>query len=84
MAKLLRALARARATLNERDDPPGYCLSYTSTLSTFLPAASVPVVVVVRVLPSADTTVVNVWTGFPPSFRVPLIVLAVRESDTLS
>src|ERR1019366_1802074 len=33
-----------------------YCLSYTVVLLNFLPCGSVPLVVTVRVLPSADTT----------------------------
>ena len=33
-----------------------YCLSYTAVLVNFLPFGSVPVMVTVRVLPSADTT----------------------------
>jgi len=33
-----------------------YCLSYTAVLVYFLPFESVPVMVTVRVLPSADTT----------------------------
>jgi len=34
-----------------------YCLSYTETFVNFLPSGSVPLVVTVRVLPSADTTI---------------------------
>jgi len=33
-----------------------YCLSYTAVLVNFVPFESVPVMVTVRVLPSADTT----------------------------
>ena len=33
-----------------------YCLSYTAVFLNFLPFASVPLVVTVRLLPSADTT----------------------------
>jgi hypothetical protein len=41
------------------DDPlriSNYCLSYTAVLVNFLPVESVPVMVTVRVLPSAETT----------------------------
>ncbi len=34
----------------------GYCLSYTEVLLNFLPFESVPAMVTVRILPSADTT----------------------------
>src|SRR6266436_3182458 len=42
-----------------------YCLSYTAVLLTFLPAESVPLVLTVRVLPSADTTIRPVVTTLP-------------------
>src|SRR6266511_4602637 len=44
----------------------GYCLSYTAVLLNFLPCESVPLVVTVRVLPSADTTIRPVTVTFPP------------------
>src|SRR6202521_721567 len=47
-----------------------YCLSYTEIFLTFLPAGSVPLVVTVRVLPSADTTIRPVTVTFPPFFAV--------------
>ncbi len=56
----------------------GYCLSYTAMLLNFLPSASVPLVVTVRVLPSADSTIRPVTVTFP-SF---LIVRASVRSLT--
>jgi hypothetical protein len=47
-----------------------YCLSYTAVLSYFLPCASVPLVVTVRLLPSAATTTWAVRTILPPFFDV--------------
>lgn len=43
-----------------------YCLSYTAVLLTFFPFESVAVVVTVRVLPSADTTMCPERTTLPP------------------
>ena len=45
-----------------------YCFSYTATLFTCCPAAFVPVVVTVLVLPSADTTDLCVRVTFPAFF----------------
>jgi len=51
-----------------------YCLSYTAVLLTFLPFASVPLKVTVRLLPSAETTTLPLIVVFPPfllvNFRV--------------
>ena len=44
----------------------GYCLSYTAVFENFLPVESVPVVVIVRVFPSAATTMRPVTLTFPP------------------
>src|SRR5437899_1641097 len=43
-----------------------YCLSYTALLLIFLPFGSVPRVVTVRLLPSADTTIRPLVMSFPP------------------
>lgn len=43
-----------------------YCRSYTAMLVSFLPAPSVMFVVSVRVLPSAEISMVAVTTGLPP------------------
>src|SRR5262249_60864715 len=45
---------------------PGYCLSYTAVLVTFFPFESVPLVVTVRLLPSAETTMRPVVVTLPP------------------
>jgi hypothetical protein len=47
-----------------------YCLSYTTVLLYFLPCASVPLTVTVRLLPSAATTTWAVRTTLPPFFDV--------------
>ncbi len=47
-----------------------YCLSYTSVLVNFLPWASVPLEVTVRLLPSSDTTILPVVVIFVPFFTV--------------
>ena len=49
---------------------PRYCLSYTEIFVNFLPSESVPLVVTVRVLPSADTTIRPLSVTFPPFFAV--------------
>ena len=64
-----------------------YCLSYTATFFTVLPCGSVAVVVTVRVLPSADTTIRPVRVTFPPFLLVnanvrPLTTLYDRMSHT--
>src|SRR6202795_4915644 len=43
-----------------------YCLSYTEIFLNFLPAESVPLVVTVRVLPSAEITIWPLSATFPP------------------
>jgi hypothetical protein len=53
-----------------------YCFSYTETTSTGCPLASVPFVVVVRVFPSAETTMVEVAVTFPPCLLVIRVVFA--------
>ena len=63
------------------DPPPGslssvpksqiaYCFSYTTVLLTAWPWAFVPVTVLVRVLPSLDTTVFVTLSNLPLSFAV--------------
>ena len=47
-----------------------YCLSYTAIVLNFLPCGSVPRVVTVRVLPSADTAIRPVTVTFPPFLTV--------------
>ncbi|SRR6266851_1174789 len=47
-----------------------YCLSYTAVLLYFLPCASVPLIVTVRLLPSAATTTWAVRTTSPPFLDV--------------
>ena len=47
-----------------------YPLSYIPVLLNFLPFASVPLVVIVRVLPSAATTIRPVEVIFPPFLTV--------------
>src|SRR5260370_10139761 len=49
---------------------PFYCLSYTEMFVNFLPSESVPLVVTVRVLPSADTRIWPLSVTFPPFFAV--------------
>jgi hypothetical protein len=53
-----------------------YCFSYNETTSTGCPLTFVPVVVVVRVFPSADTTMVDVVMTFPSCLLVIRIVFA--------
>lgn len=53
-------LTRRFSGLCVRLESGAYCLSYTATLLTLCPAAFVPVVVTVLVLPSVDTTLVFV------------------------
>ena len=53
-----------------------YCFSYNETTSTGFPFASVPFVVVVRVFPSAETTMVEVAVTFPPCLLVIRVVFA--------
>src|SRR5207247_1138577 len=43
-----------------------YCFSYTAVLLNFLPCESVPLVVTVRLLPSADTTTRPLVVILPP------------------
>ena len=45
-----------------------YCWSYTAVLLYFLPWASVPCEVTVRLLPSSDTTILPVVVTFVPFF----------------
>jgi hypothetical protein len=47
-----------------------YCFSYTAVLLTLLPFASVPLVVTVRLLPSADTVIRPVIVTLPPFLMV--------------
>ena len=47
-----------------------YCWSYTAVLLRFLPWASVPRVVTVRLFPSSDTTILPVVVTFVPFFTV--------------
>src|SRR2546430_16296546 len=47
-----------------------YCLSYTAVFLTFFPFGSVPLVLTVRVLPSADTTILPVTVVLPSFFPV--------------
>lgn len=47
-----------------------YCLSYTAVLLTFLPCASVPVVLTVRVLPSAETDMRPLTVSLPSFLTV--------------
>ena len=46
----------SKTALSASDAAAPYCLSNTATLLYFLPLASVPLTVTVRLLPSADTT----------------------------
>jgi len=48
----------------------GYCWSYTAVLVNFLPWASVPRVVTVRLFPSSDTTILPVIVTIVPFFAV--------------
>ena len=45
-----------------------YCCSYTAVLMYFLPRASVPYEVTVRLLPSSDTTILPVVVTVVPFF----------------
>src|SRR6185369_5913380 len=45
---------------------PSHCLSYTAILLNLRPVEVVPLVVTVRVLPSAETTILPVTVTFPP------------------
>jgi hypothetical protein len=47
-----------------------YCFSKTTTLLICCPFSSTPVVVLVRDLLSAESTIVSVWTTFPAFVRV--------------
>src|SRR5215470_7081873 len=47
-----------------------YCLSYTAVLLVFIPFASVPCIVTVRVFPSADRTMRPLSMILPPFFTV--------------
>src|SRR5262245_52096816 len=61
------------AAMGGRDGPSGqvvHCLSYTAVLFTFLPFGSVPLVVTVRLLPSAETTTRPVTVAFPSFLTV--------------
>ena len=49
-----------------------YCRSNTAVLFTASPFAFFPVVVTVRVLPSADTTAFTSMVDFPAFFQVPV------------
>jgi hypothetical protein len=53
-------------TMTGHRGPSLYCLSYTSFLLTLWPFASVPLVVTVRLLPSADTTIRPLVIILPP------------------
>lgn len=53
-----------------------YCLSNTSTLSVFSPAAVVILIFEVKVLPSLDTVRVVVPTSWPPLFKENSAVLS--------
>lgn len=53
---------------------PSYCLSYTAVLVNFLPLESVPVMVTVRVLPSADTTARPLMVTLSPFLLVKVSV----------
>ena len=57
-----------------------YCLSYTAVLVNFLPFESVPVMVTVRVLPSADTTARPLIVTLSPFL---LVITSVRASTFL-
>src|SRR5258705_2237673 len=62
-----------------------YCLSYTATLFTALPAALVPVVVTVRVLPSLDTADVWLVVTLPLFFEIVFTMFAsTRVRATMS
>ena len=53
-----------------------YCLSKTAIPVIAPPVFPVPVVVVLHVLPSCDTTPVPTATSFPPLKRLQIMVLA--------
>src|ERR1700730_9609399 len=62
-----------------------HCLSYTTTLFTARPCASLPLNVEVRVFPSLETFDITVITTWSPFFMVASIVLAsMRFTDTVS
>ena len=67
--------------------PPslGYCFSYTATLLIFWPCGLVPVVVTVRVLPSAATTFFWLVVTLPP-FLLTLssVCASIRFTVTVS
>jgi len=49
-----------------------YCLSYTAVALTFSPLELVPLVVTVRVLASAEYTILDVLLTLPPCLAVEL------------
>src|SRR5229473_5241836 len=69
---------RLHCYLSPREDC--YCLSYTETFLNFLPCGSVPLVVTVRVLPSADTKIRPLTVTFPSFLTV---TSSVRSSTFL-
>jgi len=54
-----------------------YCLSYTAVLLTFLPDASVPDTVTVRLLPSAATTILPLIVTLPPLLFANVVVCSL-------
>src|SRR3981081_882785 len=60
--------AHRASILRGSEDIASYCLSYTTTLCTACPCASLPRNVDVRVLPSAETLEVTFITTLSPFF----------------
>src|ERR1700682_1974136 len=64
---------------------PPYCLSYTTTLFTSRPCASLPLNTEVRVFPSLETVDLTVITTWPAFFiLVSTVLLSMRFTDTVS
>src|ERR1700757_3163740 len=77
--------SRAAVQLKIDGERSPYCLSYTAVLVTFFPFASVPVVVTVRLLPSAETAMRPVIVVFPPFFTLtPNVRSSIFVSDRAS
>src|SRR4029077_18038134 len=80
----LGAFVRRRAAVGAGENS-AHCLSYTAVLVTFFPFASVRVVVTVRLLPSAETTMRPVIVVFPPFFTLtPKVRSSIFVSDRAS
>ena len=67
---------RESTALRETGELRGYCLSYMETAWVFIPLASVPVVVTVRLLPSAEITTRVVLVTLPSFLLVIFSVCA--------